>query len=424
MPDTRRANRVPRAGAPWSSHGEPVSAGGDRRETALLLEVCRPDRQAERIRRAFGEVPAGHGVVTRAIALDVGPLFFAALREVACLDEFPEQTRATLSRAYYREAAVNARAHARLEEVLAWLSREGIDTVLLKGAALAEPVYGDLAVRHMRDLDLLVPESGLRSTQRILEGHGYVRSEAWHSAEWYETAHHHLVPMHSPDGAVTIEVHRHIVRSTDPISIDVHRLWERTRAVRIGTTDTRSLAPVDLLLHAAVHRTLAGEFVGQMQTLCDIATIVHRFGSDIDWDDLLEWAPGRKAAKYLAYPLRWAAALLHAPVPAAVMTDLGARMAPTGRAHALLDRWGRAVSTWPGAVTSPRRAWLWNDLLVALLGANHASGVGAIVGVLSRGLITSARKTVPRLGVFLPIYAVAIHPFVLVWRWLARRRRR
>jgi len=52
----------------------------------------------------------------------------------------------------------------------------GIDVLTLKGTALAQLAYGSQAIKHSRDIDLLVPAAQAEDALRFLESEGYVLS--------------------------------------------------------------------------------------------------------------------------------------------------------------------------------------------------------------------------------------------------------
>jgi len=84
--------------------------------------------------------------------------------------------------------------------------------IVLKGAYLAEAVYGDVALRPMCDTDLMVPRAELPRAQAVLLDMGGVQQQpAGNELLWRE--HHHPRPVVLRD--LSIELHWTI---TDPLS--------------------------------------------------------------------------------------------------------------------------------------------------------------------------------------------------------------
>ena len=78
--------------------------------------------------------------------------------ENCCL---PERAR-DLERRFARNAQRSLRLTQRTAKILACLARRGIEAIPYKGPALAQTVYGDVAMRQFSDLDILIRCVGLR----------------------------------------------------------------------------------------------------------------------------------------------------------------------------------------------------------------------------------------------------------------------
>jgi len=125
-----------------------------------------------------------NGFARRAEVEGVAPLVYAALRTGDGRQEtennrhpatpnIPTAAWEQLKSSYYRTAGYNTLLFRELERILAAFERADIPVILLKGAALAQTLYPDPALRPMSDLDLLVHPSAVSSAQRVLEYIGY-----------------------------------------------------------------------------------------------------------------------------------------------------------------------------------------------------------------------------------------------------------
>jgi hypothetical protein len=183
-------------------------------------------------------------------------------------------------------------------------------------------VYGNIALRPMVDLDVLVHSRDLELAERLLVELGYVPDEARRPAEWYRRHHHHLVPYHSPDGSSYVEVHHHIFPSEAGVQVPVEDLWQRARPAALGPAPAMVLAPTDLLLHLCVGLSAVEHFVGGLRTLCDIAAAIKRYAIELDWACLLDSARTYDLEKHLYYGFWVAWYLVGADVPADVLDKL------------------------------------------------------------------------------------------------------
>lgn len=57
--------------------------------------------------------------------------------------------------------------------ILRIFQEKGISTLVLKGAPLAQKIYGDVSLRMSKDIDLLVPLKDLEKAENILREEGY-----------------------------------------------------------------------------------------------------------------------------------------------------------------------------------------------------------------------------------------------------------
>lgn len=100
-------------------------------------------------------------VVDAAAYHNLSPLLFKRLKQGGTWTCVPADAWERLRLAYFASANRNRRLYLQLRPLLAGLRTAGIPVIVLKGAYLAEAVYGDIALRPMGDVDLLVPSADL-----------------------------------------------------------------------------------------------------------------------------------------------------------------------------------------------------------------------------------------------------------------------
>ena len=119
-----------------------------------------------------------------------------------------------------------------------------IPFVVLKGAALAEHVYKDPALRHAHDFDVLVADTDINAATTTLMDAGF--SELLEVGEEF----HHTPPLTNAAG-FTVELHRRFRVQYPEFSSD--GIHDRSRQALVGGREARIPSPEDLLLHACVH---------------------------------------------------------------------------------------------------------------------------------------------------------------------------
>jgi hypothetical protein len=217
-----------------------------------------------------------------------------------------------------------------LMRVLEGMSSAGVEIIPLKGAFLMNRVYPDVGLRPVGDLDLLAREEELALAAETLAGLGYRSKSGEVALPSLDTRdHHHHPRVLSPDGAVELELHRHVVRQRTPLHFPIERFWQRSRAGEIAGCPARELAPRDLVTHLCLafflDRRRWTRGYGSLRQLVDLSESIRRFEADIDWWGLGQEFRGTALQGPIYVALRAALGLLGAPVAADFLEDFRPR---------------------------------------------------------------------------------------------------
>ncbi|MDH7569197.1 MAG: nucleotidyltransferase family protein, partial [Armatimonadota bacterium] len=294
-------------------------------------------------------------VVRAAEVHGVAPLLYAHLQRNRLLAVLPEAPRARLEGLAGAAALRALKLRRELKSILRAAGPAGLRPVVLKGAALAEPVYGDWSVRPMADLDLLVGHEEVHTAEEVLRHLGYrpdlPEDEPARAQEvrcFWERYHFHLPYVHPSKGTL-VELHWNLL----PSAWEGLFRWEgapvRARAVEVVLAECPALVlpPEDLLIHLALHHFSHGATA--LAGFCDVGSVLRRYAGVLQWERLAARAHDAGAARVLAHALWWAGAFLQAPVSPAFpeqlcpgIERLGRRLAggspivPPARVH---NRW-------------------------------------------------------------------------------------
>ncbi len=185
------------------------------------------------------------------------------------------------------------------------LTDAGIPLLVLKGAALAQLVYGDAAHRPMRDVDLLVRRQDAKRAYEILTRTGFSLSET-------RTAptHHHLPGVYkSVDGTtVVIELHHQLLPPTpllDPIVYD--DLLSAVQRFEWNGLTLQTLGREDMVWHVYAHAFVVNPLCPGIR-LGSLADLIHAIEA---WGDLLDWEMLRRRHGPMLSALR----MVHQLVP-------------------------------------------------------------------------------------------------------------
>ncbi|OWY63391.1 hypothetical protein B7486_53390 [cyanobacterium TDX16] len=263
-------------------------------------------------------------------------------------ERLPEAERAVVKAHHRRCWLVNQARVRHATGLLADLVEAGIEVLVLKGLALSILFYGDLAVRPMGDVDLLVRPEDARRTVRLLERLGYTSTELlpegaprWQREgddAWYERLRH--ARGFRRDGG-EIDVHwtlslDFVAEQTD--AADVSDLWAASVPLEVGGVATSTLSPTHHLVHAVVHG-LSASSTSQARWVADAATIVRTAGDEVDWDEVVAAGTRHGCTLMLRDGIGYLVHALGVDVPDEVVARLDA--APVGRRERAL-RWVRA----------------------------------------------------------------------------------
>lgn len=224
--------------------------------------------------------------------------------------EVPSCVREALRAACSAIARRSLTLHAELLRVLGIFDAAAVPVIVLKGMHVATAVYGDVALREMLDIDLLVPRDRLGAAAAVLRDSGYTPREP-NGFDYGE--HHHDVPFVNEYG-VTLELHWTVtLRFRD--TVDPAEFWTRADTVEIFRRRARALSPGHLLLHLCIHMADQHQFESGLRPLCDLDGLLAQRGSAIDWRDLHRQAVEWGWVRSVGLALRLARDVIGAAVP-------------------------------------------------------------------------------------------------------------
>ncbi len=300
------------------------ASGGFTPEDSVLIACCRMTPPAPPPSSAID----WKRFLEKARQEGIAPIVFQTLPRFIDETSIPQPVWKGLQRDYYLTAAKNSLILMELQALLEECNREGVNVIVMKGAALAEPVYGNPALRPMSDVDLLVRGKDLPRLDRILQSLKY--------APWSRT----LGDITEGDGYLTtlvyrkpslrsasFHVHWHFVNSTIPnesyigrIRIDEFRKGAERRT--IAGTDALVMAPHHLLIHLCEHALRVPHSLNKLIYFCDIARSIDVYGTGLNWTLLVDEAEKSGMSGMVYITLFFTRYYLQAPIPDGVLKTL------------------------------------------------------------------------------------------------------
>lgn len=199
-----------------------------------------------------------------------------------------------LKRDFYLNAAKNTLIFNDLRRVLESFNKTGVPVIALKGAALAEKVYNNIALRPMSDIDLLVKKEDLLCLDEQLKILGYWPSDrAVNDIDFTSTYLTTLDYRSSSKNSIPLHIHWHFVNSTIPSdsyikNIKMEKIWQEAAKTKIAGVETLVMAPHHLLIHLSEHALRVTHSLSKLCFLCDIHEAVRFYKERLAWDKLIE----------------------------------------------------------------------------------------------------------------------------------------
>jgi hypothetical protein len=317
---------------------------------------------------APGASPAAAGVAGR---VDAGALAgwlleqgIGPLAHHAWGPDWPELARLLAPDAYAAAAEGSVR-RLELDRILAALQCERIPVVLLKGAALAEEVYREPALRTMSDVDLWLPADRMARAAALMGELGYLAYEKSDRPVALQQLSRGEIQFYSADRPPRlVELHWSPfpgwwLRRT--AAVDDAAVWDRCEPLLVGGRGwARRLAPEDMVIQLATHLALGAQFKPpSVRALFDIALAAGRYL--VDWEVVAVQARRWRVATPVWAALQLADALIGVRGAERAL----ARLRPGAFRRMLLRALVSPASVLAGRdVTAGRRRYLLLGLLV------------------------------------------------------------
>jgi hypothetical protein len=206
-----------------------------------------------------------------------------------------------------------------LIRILDCLSAAGLEVVPYKGPALADAIYGDIALRQSGDIDLLIRPHDLPRICSAVRELGYVPN--WSLSEAEQLAYLQSgceCAFDGPAGRNLLEVQWAIQPRFYAIDFDMNGLFHRAVTVSVAGRPMKTPSHADLLLVLSAHA--AKHVWGRLIWLCDVAQLMNV--KTLDWSWIGSRAQDLGIVRILRVTMLAAQRLLGAAIPAAAQGSL------------------------------------------------------------------------------------------------------
>ncbi len=250
----------------------------------------------------------------------------------------PTEVLSRLREHFHETASRNLFMTAELVQLLRLFRERGIAAVPLKGPALAQSLYGNLALREFSDLDILVRRRDVGRVKDLLVSLGYQPQVHLGGAGQSAFIESNYELYFARDGSSDLEIHwgfqeeKFLCSNLSPDS-----WWDRLEPMSLGGEEVfgppRQDLPVFLCAHGAKH------VWNRLKWITDIAELL-RVSPALDWRQLMENVQVSGAERLLLLGIYLARHMLGSEVPAEVAARLKAEPALDALAgHVIESLW-------------------------------------------------------------------------------------
>ena len=199
------------------------------------------------------------------------------------------------------------------------LASRGLKALAYKGLALAETVYGDIALRHAGDVDLLIHASDFPRIRDVVQELGYVphaqvpaAQERAYLKSGYECA------FDGTAGPNLLEVQWAIQPRFYAVDFDMDGLFRRAVTAPVAGRPMQMPCAEDLFIVLSLHA--AKHVWGRLIWLCDLVRLMDL--PTLNWTLIAERAKDLSIVRILRVGMLLANRMLDAPIPAAADASL------------------------------------------------------------------------------------------------------
>jgi len=281
-------------------------------EYRLLLACARKDLSGQQVKEGASAIRAGidWSLLNRhAQAQGLSPLLYRNLQKHFALEIPPSQDW----RGRVAESGVrNLHLSAALVHIVEALRSAGIRALAYKGPASALGIWGDIALREMSDLDILIDPASFQAAQEVLSALEYKPIFAHSRRQKLARLRSDCqCEFFSAGSNVTVDLHWRITAPHLAPRFHFEDLWERRRVLTLGQKTFDTFSNEDTALVLAVH---GGKHLWQrLSWLADFAEILRQ---DIDWEILQSRSREARAERMLKLAIALARDVMRVSVPA------------------------------------------------------------------------------------------------------------
>jgi Uncharacterised nucleotidyltransferase len=240
------------------------------------------------------------------------PLLFLHLKETVW-EHLPKEARASLESRYRANAIHALSMTSELLRLMRLLQDHKIFALPYKGPALAEQLFGDVAMRQYGDIDVVVSVQQIHDVISLMAKNSWEKKYAISSSqEKIYIQNYKDYSLYSQPKNILFEMHWEFAAKAYSFPLEFAEVKPRCNELKLTGVPIPILSPEDLLLilsfHGAVHKW------ERLGWLTDIAQLLSIY-PNLDWEWVWSKSKELRCERLLRFSLLLAHRLLNAPLP-------------------------------------------------------------------------------------------------------------
>jgi hypothetical protein len=283
------------------------------------LRILPNDKEVQQIEKLSNTKIAWHDFRMLVDRHRVAPLVFTNLQRYA-REAVPPAIMRDLRSRFERNAHRSIANTSELMRLYRLFQENGIPVLPLKGSLLALQVYGNLALRHAGDIDLLVDPQHVELADRLIREDYRKTLPALRLTPSQHRRFLRLMPHFrylDDQSNLCIELHWRPFHKQSPHVMDLTRLRSRASTVVVASSTLPALSFLDNIIYLCGHGW--HHFWHKLFWVVDFAEIM-RGNPEIDWQRLMTLARESGMMRPLAQGFILAHELLEVALPEAIRT--------------------------------------------------------------------------------------------------------
>lgn len=223
------------------------------------------------------------------VQLRIAPLIYHCIGKHNLSNTIPYTELEYLQKHYNKTIQKNTILYHTWTIISAEFRKKNIDVVPLKGIFLAETVYGDISMRQLSDMDILIQRKHIPDGVQILTNMGFTFDERYKKSDFIQDLRDSKhIPLLAKQG-IGIELHTSLIIEDKGFCIPMQDFWTNTKPAKLSDMDCLQFHPHYLLIHICMH--LDEHFVSakiHFIAYVDILHCITTYTDTIHWDELYE----------------------------------------------------------------------------------------------------------------------------------------